>query len=127
LLPTKLHPRQTRPQTIARPRLVAQLEQCVALPLTLVLGPAGAGKSTAVVAWLEHTELPVAWLSLDPADDAPNRFLAYVVAALQTIEPRLQADAAALLAAPPPDDLEALWADTLVIPLAEREHPPPLL
>lgn len=123
LLPTKLHPRQTRPQTVVRPRLLAQLEQCAALPLTVVLGPAGAGKSTAVVAWLEHTELPVAWLSLDPADDAPNRFLAYVLAALQTVDERLRVQPAALLAAPEPDDLEALWADTIVIPLAEREAP----
>ncbi|HVH99060.1 MAG TPA: hypothetical protein VM869_10130, partial [Enhygromyxa sp.] len=123
LLPTKLHPRQTRPQTIARPRLVAQLEQCAALPLTVVLGPAGAGKSTAVVAWLEHTQLPVAWLSLDPSDDTPNRFLAYALAALQTVEPRLDGDPSALLAAPTPDDLEALWADAIVIPLVEREAP----
>lgn len=123
LLPTKLHPRQARPQTLARPRLIEQLERCAALPLTVVLGPAGAGKSTAVVAWLEHTELPVAWLSLDPADDAPNRLLAYVLAALQTVDPRLTTDASALLAAPEIDDVEALWADAIVIPLAQREAP----
>ncbi|HLT40528.1 MAG TPA: LuxR C-terminal-related transcriptional regulator [Enhygromyxa sp.] len=123
LLPTKLHPRQARPHTLARPRLIEQLERCAALPLTVVLGPAGAGKSTAVVGWLAQTELPVAWLSLDPADDAPNRLLAYLLAALQTVEEQLVGDPSALLAAPEPDDLEALWADTIVIPLARRQAP----
>lgn len=123
LLPTKLHPRQTRPHTVARPRLIDLFERCVALPLTVVLGPAGAGKSTAAVAWLAHTQHAVAWLSLDPADDSPGRLFAYVLAALQTVEPNLGGDAAALLAAPDPDDLELLLADELVIPLATRTQP----
>jgi LuxR family maltose regulon positive regulatory protein len=126
LLPTKLHPRQIRPQTVARPRLVAALEQLTTLPVTLVLGPAGAGKSTAVVAWVaqvERTERDVAWLSLDPSDDDLNRFLAYVLAALHTVEPGVGADAGALLAAPPLADVEAWVADELVIPLASRPRP----
>lgn len=126
LLPTKLHPRQIRPQTVARPRLVAELERCAELPLTLVVGPAGAGKSTAVVAWLEHTDLDVAWLSLDPGDDSPARAFAYVIAALQTVSPALTTDASALLAAPEPRTsakLEALLADELVIPLSARTEP----
>jgi LuxR family maltose regulon positive regulatory protein len=123
LLPTKLHPRQTRPQTVPRPRLRAQLERCAALPLTVVVGPAGAGKSTAAVAWLEQTELPVAWLSLDAGDDSPGRFVAYLLAALHTVVPEIGDDAAALLAAPEPEDLEAVLADEIVIPLAARAQP----
>jgi LuxR family maltose regulon positive regulatory protein len=123
LLPTKLHPRQARPRTVARPRLAAQLERCAALSLTVVLGPAGAGKSTAVVAWIEQTELAVAWLSLEPNDDGPSRFLAYMLAALQTVAPTLGGDPSALLAAPDPQDFEALLADAIVIPLVEREDP----
>jgi LuxR family maltose regulon positive regulatory protein len=123
LLPTKLHPRQTRPLTVTRPRLLELFERCAALPLTVVLGPAGAGKSTAAVAWLAHTRHAVAWLSLDAADDSPGRFFAYVLAALQTVEPTLGGDASALLAAPEPDDLELLLADEIVIPLATRELP----
>lgn len=123
LLPTKLHPRQARPHTLARPRLLSWLDRCVELPLTLVLGPAGAGKSTAAVAWVEHTELPVAWLSLEVSDDSPNRLFAYVLAALHTVEPRLGREAASLLAAPEVGDLEALIADEIVIPLATRREP----
>lgn len=123
LLPTKLHPRQARPHTVARPRLLELFERCAALPLTIVLGPAGAGKSTAAVAWLAHTQQSVAWLSLDGSDDSPGCFFAYVLAALQTVEPKLGGDASALLAAPDPDDLELLLADEIVIPLATRERP----
>lgn len=108
---------------VVRPRLLELFERCAALPLTVVLGPAGAGKSTAAVAWLAHTQHAVAWLSLDAADDSPGRFFAYVLAALQTVEPALGGDAAALLAAPEPDDLELLLADEIVIPLASRERP----
>ncbi len=104
--------------------MVERLEQCAALPLTVVLGPAGAGKSTAVTSWLEQTSLAVAWLSLDPGDDEPMRFFAYLLAALRTVVPTLPGDPAALLQAPDPatpDELEALLADELVIPLAA--HP----
>ncbi|MCA9696316.1 MAG: hypothetical protein KC431_02240, partial [Myxococcales bacterium] len=110
MLPTKLHPRQSRPRTVARPRLIAQFERCVGLPLTLVTGPAGSGKSTAAVAWIEQTELPVAWLSLDPSDDSPGRFFAYLLAALQTVDATLAGDAAAWMAAPEPEDAEAIEA-----------------
>ena len=126
LLPTKLHPRQVRAQTVARPRLVEALERCAALPLTVVVGPAGAGKSTAVVAWLEQTELEVAWLSLERSDDSPMRAFAYILAALQTVVPELPGDASALLAAPEPrgpEALEDLVAEELVIPLTTRAQP----
>lgn len=108
---------------VARPRLVDRLHRSTELPLTLVVGPAGAGKSTAVIHWLANTTMPVAWLSLEPADGSPNRFLAYMVAALRTVASELEADAAALLAAPESDDFEMLLADAVVIPLAARREP----
>ena len=123
LLPTKLHHRATRPRSVARPRLVARLEQSLALALTVVQGPAGAGKSTAVAAWADASSLAVAWLSLERSDDAPARFLAYLLAAVHTVDAAVGRDAAGLLAAPEPQDLEALLADELVIPLAGRDEP----
>jgi len=52
--------------------------------LTLVSAPAGAGKTTLLASW-SSSRLPpgpVAWLSLDAADNEPGRFWAYLVAAL---------------------------------------------
>jgi LuxR family maltose regulon positive regulatory protein len=54
--------------------------------LTLVSAPAGFGKTTLVVAWLQQAGLPVAWLSLDEADNDLPRFLAYLAAALQQVD-----------------------------------------
>jgi LuxR family maltose regulon positive regulatory protein len=121
LLPTKLRPRMARERTLERERVVEAIERSVALPLTIVVGPPGAGKSTAVTSWIERTTAKVAWLSLDAADDQPTRFFAYLFAALRTCVPELTIEPAELLHAPEldADALEALLADELIIPLGE--------
>jgi LuxR family maltose regulon positive regulatory protein len=50
--------------------------------LILVSAPAGFGKTTLLAEWVAQAELPVAWLSLDTGDNDPNRFLEYVIEAL---------------------------------------------
>ncbi|MFV8754613.1 hypothetical protein ACNOYE_29035 [Nannocystaceae bacterium ST9] len=87
LLPTKLRPRMARERTIERARVIEAIERATALPLTLVVGPAGAGKSTALTSWIEHTTAEVAWLALDAGDDRPMRFAAYLLAALRSALP----------------------------------------
>ncbi len=70
---------------VIRPRLRARLDAGLRAgrPVTLVSAPAGFGKTTCVSSWVGTVEdRAVAWLSLDPADDDPARFLAGVVAAL---------------------------------------------
>ncbi|NJL92438.1 MAG: hypothetical protein HC915_01315 [Anaerolineae bacterium] len=57
--------------------------------LTLISAPAGSGKTTLLSAWLAQCACPVAWLSLDERDGDPLRFVAYCVAALQTIDPEI--------------------------------------
>lgn len=42
--------------------------------------------------------MSAAWLSLDQSDTQAGRFLTYVVAALQEVDPRLGNDAAELMA-----------------------------
>jgi LuxR family maltose regulon positive regulatory protein len=44
--------------------------------------------------------MPVAWLSLEPGDNEPLRFLSYLIAALQTLDPHLGAVALTLLQMP---------------------------
>jgi LuxR family maltose regulon positive regulatory protein len=89
LLETKLYIPRWRPGLVARPRLLERLERGAEGKLTLVSAPAGFGKTTLVSEWLAARERPVAWLSLDAADSDPARFLAYLVAALQTAVPTL--------------------------------------
>ena len=54
-------------------------------PLTVVTGPAGAGKTMAVAMWAAAGAGRVAWVCLDEFDNRPGAFWSYVVAALRQI------------------------------------------
>ena len=86
LLATKLLIPRARQSLVARPHLVVRLNACLDRKVTLVSAPAGFGKTTLVSTWARGIKLPVAWLSLDEADNDPARFLSYLVAALQHID-----------------------------------------
>ncbi|MGW1029332.1 LuxR C-terminal-related transcriptional regulator [Streptomyces sp. NPDC002577] len=70
---------------VHRQRLVDRLSGAVAGPLTLITGPAGAGKTTLAASWARRGAAPgpVVWLTLEPPDDAPGVFWAYVLEALR--------------------------------------------
>jgi LuxR family maltose regulon positive regulatory protein len=89
LLATKLHVPQPRPHLVHRPRLIQRLEQGRQRALILLSAPIGFGKSTLLADWLAARAIPVAWLSLEPQDNEPERFLSYLLAALQTYDPHL--------------------------------------
>ena len=86
LLTTKLYIPPARPELVPRPRLIERLNEGLHRKLTLVSAPAGFGKTTLLSEWVAGCERPVAWLSLAEGDNDLARFLAYFVAALQTIE-----------------------------------------
>ena len=89
ILATKLYIPPPRPNVVLRPRLIERLNEGLHRKLTLISAPAGFGKTTLVSAWVAGCERPVAWLSLDEGDNDPTRFLTYLVAALQTIAPKI--------------------------------------
>ena len=68
-----------------RPHLVEQLNAGLERNLILVSAPAGYGKSTLLSEWAHQVSMPVAWLTLDKADNNPSRFWAYFASALQTV------------------------------------------
>jgi len=124
LLTTKLSIPLSLSTCVPRPRLIEKLDAGLHRRhrLTLVSAPAGSGKTTLLSAWLstkdeggrkndegrEQSAHPspfmphpfkVAWLALDPEDNQPVRFWAYLIAAVQTIAPELGQQAQRLLAA----------------------------
>lgn len=121
LLTTKLYIPPARPTLVARPRLMTRLTEGLSRPLTLISAPAGFGKTTLVSEWVAGGAQPVAWLSLDAGDSDPARFLAYLVAALQTIIPDIGAGVLAALESPQPPAAEALLT-VLLNELAAVRH-----
>jgi LuxR family transcriptional regulator, maltose regulon positive regulatory protein len=110
LLATKLHPPAHRGGVVPRPFLLGRLSDGLTNKLTLVDAPAGWGKTTLLGEWRENEPSSVgfAWLSLDEADNDPVRFWAYVVGALQTVEPELGTPALMHLRNPGADAVEAV-------------------
>ena len=124
ILATKLYVPAPRPGAVARPQLLARLdeglrhEQGFARKLTLLSAPAGFGKSALLGAWVAafdriEPELRVAWLSLEEADSDPARFLAYLIAALQTIAMDFGARALVALQSPQSPPLEVILTTLL--------------
>jgi len=112
LLTTKLYIPPIRPELVPRPRLIERLNAGLSRKLTLISAPPGFGKTTLVSEWIASRELQahVAWVSLDEGDNDPARFLAYVISALQTIEPNLGKSALDALQSPQPPATEELVA-----------------
>ncbi len=106
LLSAKVRPPWTRPTAVTRTRLLARVSDA-AVPLTIVVAPAGWGKTTLLAQWANDTATePVAWLTLDEADNDPVRFWTYVVTALQDEDPALAASALTALRVPGLDPLD---------------------
>ena len=122
ILTTKLYIPTPRPNLVARPGLIAQLEQGFAQKLTLISASAGFGKTTLVSVWIAHSRHRFAWLSLDRHDKEPARFMAYVTAAIQTLYPDFGRDLLNALVAEPALPAER-WLTPLINELALIEAP----
>ena len=134
LLQTKFHVPRLRPFLVPRPHLIEALNQGLAGKLTLISAPAGFGKTTLVSTWIDTlqtgsdtllsnnlspTPTQIAWLSLDGNDHVPARFLSYVIAALQRVDPHIGVSARSMLQASPlpvPTLLTALLNDIAARP-----------
>ncbi|HSJ55896.1 MAG TPA: AAA family ATPase, partial [Anaerolineae bacterium] len=118
LLATKLYVPPPRAGAVARPRLIEKLRAGLDRPhtVTLLSGPAGSGKTTLLSEFVATTGHPVAWLSLDAADDDPARFWAYLIAACQSAIAGLGEAALSLVHAPqplPPDAVPTILINDL--------------
>jgi LuxR family transcriptional regulator, maltose regulon positive regulatory protein len=108
LLATKLHLPRTRPGFVVRPRLTERLAGAADGELILVCAPAGFGKTALLADWAWRSNLPVAWLSLDEADNDPARFWRHAAAALDTVCPGMAERVLGLLGPSPPPAWEGL-------------------
>ena len=85
LLQTKFFAPASNPKTIVRSRLLDELANSAGKKISLVIAPAGYGKTTLVSQWVHHVDNPFTWLSLDGSDNEPRRFWQYIIGAFQRI------------------------------------------
>jgi len=73
----------SRLQLVSRRRLLQVLDEGLHRKLTLISAPAGYGKSTLLSEWAASCEWPLGWVTLEPGDNDIERFLAYLMSAVQ--------------------------------------------
>jgi LuxR family maltose regulon positive regulatory protein len=108
LLTTKLFSPRRRPNSIERPRLIRLLKSGLGRKLTLVIAPAGFGKTTLLGEWIPQSERCVAWVTLEEGDNDPARFWSYFIAALQMLDAEIGKNTLGLLQSPQPPPTEAI-------------------
>ncbi len=114
LLKTKLNMPVTRESVVRRPRLVEKLNSDLkggdefTRRLTLISAPAGYGKTSLALEWLGNRQEKILWLSLDEDDNDPARFMGYLIAAFQQINPDIGVRTMQMLQSPQAPQAEAL-------------------
>jgi LuxR family transcriptional regulator, maltose regulon positive regulatory protein len=137
ILATKLLVPSLPSSRVPRRRLITQLDEGLERKLTLLSAPVGFGKTTLLADWIHEKAagrgqkeedsafalLPTAfaWLSLDENDNDPTLFLAYLVAALQTVDETLGETAVSLLQSPQPPSPQLVMG-SLINDLACRQE-----
>ena len=115
ILTTKLFIPPPRADLVSRPRLVSMLNQGLNQKLILISAPAGFGKTTLLSEWISQNELPCCWLSLDQKDNDLEQFIAYLIAALKSIQIEIDDQ---VLNSPLPKQLED--STSLLVPLINQ-------
>jgi LuxR family transcriptional regulator, maltose regulon positive regulatory protein len=73
---------------VDRPALRRRLDEALARPLTLVVAPAGAGKTVLLAQWAAtHPELSFVWVEVGDGDNDPVRFSHRLLRELAAIDP----------------------------------------
>jgi LuxR family maltose regulon positive regulatory protein len=70
---------------IDRPRVLGLIDRPGAVSVTLIVAPAGYGKSTIVAQWVGAGTRNAAWIALNPGCNDPNVFLAQLAAAVGAV------------------------------------------
>ena len=102
LLRSKLRPPAVPEYFVPRARLDNVLDDLTTRPLTLVIAPAGSGKTQFLANWVSTTSEPVAWLSLEEMDDDPVELWSGMMATLDSLSPGCGDAARRLLASSAP-------------------------
>lgn len=77
LLNAKITPGKPPQELVERKALLHFLDQSEKSRISLILGPAGSGKTTLMSAWVNHIKKPVIWLTLEESENEAIQFWRY--------------------------------------------------
>lgn len=119
LIATKLYIPRPPVDLVSRPRLLEKLDNALQQGCGLIVlsAPAGAGKTTLLSEWIDSPisdkNTQFSWISLDEGDNDSAHFMAYLLAAIQTVIPHFGESFPIGLQSLQPAQMEALM--TLMI------------
>lgn len=117
---TKFRPPRLPDDVLLRTRLLERLDRPATL--TLIIAPAGYGKTTLAGTWLLRLRRLSAWISLDSEDNALTVFVQRFVTAVRTVFPTFGGEVLSLLAAQAEQTTELTPESLLPILLNELDQ-----
>ena len=108
IIRTKLHRPRVPKDHVHRVKLLEKLQNSDHRPAILVSASAGYGKSTLVSYWLEMSDRPYAWLSLDENENELKVFLAYFMAGIESMFPDAVTNTMTMVSAPNLPPIQAI-------------------
>ena len=100
LVRAKLRPPGVPPHYVRRARLLSLVHEAVTASLTLVVAPAGSGKTMLLAGWTAEAASPTAWLALDDSDREPAHLWKGIISALEVLAPGCGEEARTMLRGP---------------------------
>jgi LuxR family maltose regulon positive regulatory protein len=85
LVSTRVNPPPLRAGRMARAELLGRID-AAQTKLTLLVAPAGYGKTTLLTQWARQRDEPVAWVSLSSDESILPSFVDYLLAAIETVD-----------------------------------------
>ena len=87
IIRTKIIIPRRRTEILTRKRLLEILDNVIDLKLLILAAPAGYGKTSLMIDFANHTQLPVCWFSLDSLDADAQRFISHFLTAIASLYP----------------------------------------